>query len=167
MKIIDRSAARLIGSSLVLALLVSTCAAALPGPQDVGPNQEQQEGSATGQSSQAPPAASSPSTDALPDSPGARQPPAGQFVAQAEAPQPSPEPEQKERQKPVGTAAAETSTTTGFAASRPAGAALAPAKQKRARTLLISVGAVVGAAVALGTVMALSKGTPSKPPGSQ
>jgi hypothetical protein len=31
---------------------------------------------------------------------------------------------------------------------------------------LISVAAVVGAAVAVGTVAALSKGTPSKPPGA-
>jgi hypothetical protein len=32
---------------------------------------------------------------------------------------------------------------------------------------LISVGAIAGAAVALGLVVALTKGTPSKPPGSQ
>jgi hypothetical protein len=51
----------------------------------------------------------------------------------------------------------------GVAASRPAGAAIAPAKQKRARTLLIKVGIVVGVAVAVGTVVALSNASPSRP----
>jgi hypothetical protein len=69
-------------------------------------------------------------------------------------------------QRPVGTAAAETANTSGVAASRPAGVAIAPAKQGRARALLIKVGAVVGAGVAIGTVMALSNSTSSKPPGA-
>ena len=65
--------------------------------------------------------------------------------------------------KPVGTAAAPYEKTTGVAASRPAGAVIAPAKQRRARSILIRVGIVVGAAVAVGTVMALSHGSPSRP----
>jgi hypothetical protein len=69
-------------------------------------------------------------------------------------------------QKPVGTAAAETPPTTGFAASNPSGAAIAPAKQKRARTILIRVSAILGAGVAVGTVAALASASPSKPPGS-
>jgi hypothetical protein len=69
-------------------------------------------------------------------------------------------------QRPVGTAAAETPPTTGFAASNPSGAAIAPAKQKRARTILIRVGAILGAGVAVGTVAALASASPSKPPGS-
>jgi len=115
------------------------------------------------------PSAATPSEESLPDSPGAGryQPVIAQAEAQTEPAQPAPQPPPTQAQKPVGTAAAETTTTTGFAVSRPAGAALAPAKQKRVRTILISVGAVVGAAVALGTVAALSKGTPSKPPGAQ
>jgi hypothetical protein len=68
--------------------------------------------------------------------------------------------------EPLGTAAAESVQTTGVAASRPAGAAVAPAKQRRVRTILIRVGALVGVGVAVGTTMALSQGSPSKPPGS-
>jgi len=68
--------------------------------------------------------------------------------------------------KPVGTAAAEAPHTTGVAASQPAGVAIAPAKQHRVRTIVIRVGAIVGAGVAVGTVIALTEGTSSKPPGA-
>jgi len=68
--------------------------------------------------------------------------------------------------QPVGTAAAEALPITGVAASRPAGAALAPARQRRVRSVLIRVGSLVGAGVAIGTTMALSQGSPSRPPGS-
>jgi len=64
---------------------------------------------------------------------------------------------------PLGTAAAPKEEVTGVMGSRPAGAAIAPAKQRRVRTFLIKVGAVVGAGVAIGTVAALSKGSPSRP----
>jgi len=77
----------------------------------------------------------------------------------------SPAQEQTPRE-PLGTAAAESVQTTGVAASRPAGAAVAPAKQRRVRSILIKVGALVGAGVAIGTTMALSQGSPSKPPGA-
>ena len=70
-------------------------------------------------------------------------------------------------QKPAGTAAAPAPTITGVAASKPAGAAYAPAKQRRVRVLLIKVGAVVAAGAALGTVAALSQGSPSHPPGAR
>jgi len=66
-------------------------------------------------------------------------------------------------QKPVGTAVAPVERSTGIAASRPAGAVIAPAKQKRARTILIRVGVVVGAAVAVGIVVGLSKASPARP----
>jgi hypothetical protein len=65
--------------------------------------------------------------------------------------------------KPVGTAAAPVETTSGVAASRPAGAVIAPAKQHRARAILIRVSIVVAAAVAVGTVVALSKSSPNRP----
>jgi hypothetical protein len=68
--------------------------------------------------------------------------------------------------QPVGTAAAEALPITGVATSRPAGAALAPARQRRVRSVLIRVGSLVGAGVAIGTTMALSQGSPSRPPGS-
>jgi hypothetical protein len=69
-------------------------------------------------------------------------------------------------QRPVGTAAAGPTHAAGIAASQPAGVAIAPAKQHRTRTIIIRVGAVVGAAVAIGTVVALTAATSSKPPGA-
>ncbi|HET6179000.1 MAG TPA: hypothetical protein VFE61_18870 [Candidatus Sulfotelmatobacter sp.] len=66
----------------------------------------------------------------------------------------------------MGTAAAEAPTVSGVTAAEPAGVAIAPAKQRRVRTILIRVGAIVGAGVALGTTLALTAGTPSKPPGA-
>jgi cytoskeletal protein RodZ len=80
----------------------------------------------------------------------------------ASSPQTTPEQQQNTTQ-PIGTAAAPYERPTGAAVSRPAGAAIAPGKQKRRRTFLIKVGLVVGAAVAVGTVVALSKGSPSRP----
>jgi hypothetical protein len=70
-------------------------------------------------------------------------------------------------ERPVGTAAAEIGNASGIAASKPAGVAIAPAKQHQSRSLLIKLGAVLGAGVAIGTVMALSNGSPSRPPNSQ
>jgi|SRR5579863_63389 len=105
----------------------------------------------------------------LPDSPGAvRSQTAGENQQQADPQQRLLQVQQEPAgtQKPVGTAAAETNSAGGVAASEPAGVAIAPAKQRRARSLLIKVGAVLGAGVALGTVMALSEASPSKPPGS-
>jgi hypothetical protein len=116
----------------------------------------------------------------LPDSPGATlaqaQAPASPQTAPAQpvANQPAPNqpmanqaaPTQTAPQNPVGTAAAEAPSTTGVAASEPAGAAIAPAKQRRARTIIIRTGAIIGAAVALGVVVALTEATSSKPPGA-
>lgn len=69
--------------------------------------------------------------------------------------------------KPLGTAAAQPLTPSGTAASEPAGVAIAPAKQRRTRSLLIKVGAILAAGAAVGTVYALSSATGSKPPGSR
>ncbi len=71
------------------------------------------------------------------------------------------------QQKPVGTAAAEAPSVRGTGASKPAGFAIAPGKQRQSRSFLIKVGAVIGAGAALGTVMALSMASPSKPPGAK
>jgi cytoskeletal protein RodZ len=132
-------------------------------------------------------AANQPRPDELPDSPGAvltrstgsptpqdggtpstpvwssSQRDSATQIAQAEPPQnqtPS------TPQKPVGTATAEAPDTSGIAASQPAGAAVAPAKQRRVRTIVIKVGAIAAGAVALGTVVALTEATSSKPPGA-
>jgi hypothetical protein len=68
-------------------------------------------------------------------------------------------------QQPVGAAAAQLGRTTGGAASKPAGAALAPTQQRRSRSLLLKLGLLAGAGIAVGSVAALSKASPSKPPG--
>jgi hypothetical protein len=75
-------------------------------------------------------------------------------------------PSQTAPQKPVGTAAAETSKVSGVAASQPAGVAIAPAKQRRVRLIVIRVGAILGAGAAVGAVVALTQATASKPPGA-
>ena len=74
---------------------------------------------------------------------------------------------QQQDQEPVGTAAAAGVETTGVTASKPAGAAIAPAKQRRTRSFLIKVSAIVVASVAVGTVVALSNASPSRPPGAR
>lgn len=74
--------------------------------------------------------------------------------------------QRQEEQRPVGTAAAEAPKVSGITAAQPAGVAIAPGKQRRVRTIVLKVGAIVGAGAALGTVIALTAGTPSKPPGA-
>ena len=69
-------------------------------------------------------------------------------------------------QEPVGAATAEKGRTRGGVASRPAGVAIAPAKQKRRRSILIKTAAILAGAAAIGTVYGLSKASPSKPPGA-
>lgn len=73
---------------------------------------------------------------------------------------------QKPVTEPVGAAAAERVPTAGGAASKPAGAAIAPAKQHQTRSLFLKIGAIAAGGIAAGSVYALSKGTSSKPPGS-
>lgn len=69
-------------------------------------------------------------------------------------------------QKPVGTAVAEAPNAGGVAASQPAGVAIAPAKQRRVRTIILRMGAILGAGAAVGSVVALTAATSSKPPGA-
>jgi hypothetical protein len=75
-------------------------------------------------------------------------------------------PRPKTQTEPVGAATAESVPTSGGAAAKPAGVAIAPAKQHQTRSLLFKIGAVVAAGAALGTVYALSHGTSSTPPGT-
>src|SRR5579871_5543508 len=108
------------------------------------------------------PASSSPAAiaeNALPDSPE----PAAQSQAPPAPQQTTPAQSQDNAHPPVGTAAAPYERTMGVAASRPAGAAIAPAKQRRVRTILISLGVIAGAGIAVGSVAALSHGSPSRP----
>jgi hypothetical protein len=124
-------------------------------------------------------APASPSVSELPDSPGflllAQQTSAPQSSPQSQAGQPPDNPAppaagaqgtDQKLQRPVGTAAAEAPKVNGITAAQPAGVAIAPAKQKRVRTIVIRVGVIVGAGAALGTVIALTQATSSKPPGA-
>ena len=177
---IDHLVARWVAATLVFLVCgVPQTAMAMTG-QEVASTQPQQskdkeEGSAvpvgapkTGGTT-ATPESGSPGTGQLPDSPGAVR-----FQAASQPPQKSdqlPPPPllqslQSRAQKPVGAAAAEIENTTGTAASKPAGVAIAPAPQKRTRSLLIKIGALAGAGIAVGTALALSQATPSKPPGA-
>jgi hypothetical protein len=80
--------------------------------------------------------------------------------------QPSAPAQQSIAQEPLGTAAAEQIKTAGGGASRPAGNAIAPAKQHQYRSMLIKLGAVAAAGIAVGTVYGLSRATSSTPPHS-
>jgi len=132
-----------------------------------GPAMAQQRGASPEPQSSAPsrPAvANQPAEDALPDSPQPAGVQAPEQPSQAPAaPQPSAAPQQDQSPRPVGTAAAPYERTMGVAASRPAGAAIAPAKQRRVRTILISLGVIAGAGIAVGSVAALSHGSPGRP----
>jgi hypothetical protein len=100
-----------------------------------------------------------PITGELPDAPTPVQP------AQQSQDSPSVQP-QNQGAVPAGAAGAKAPTVRGAPASRTVGAAIAPAKQGQRRSLLIKVGLVAGACVAIGSAFALSKGSPSKPPGA-
>lgn len=95
--------------------------------------------------------------DVLPDAPSQASTPAATTAAPAEPQQPA---------TPEGTAAARAGRVIGGPASKPAGSAIAPAKQRQARSLLIKLGVLAGAGIALGTVYALSRSAPNRPPGT-
>ena len=63
----------------------------------------------------------------------------------------------------LGAAAAPYENPSGVAASRPAGAVIAPAKQRRMRSIFIKIGIVVGAGAAVAAVTLLSRSSPSRP----
>lgn len=174
MKTENGSPLRAIAPALVLALLLNPFAYGLPQDSpsaraaDVQSRDNQTLQSPTPDNKNAatqpaatPPDSNPPSSEPLPDSPGALVRSAQLAPQQPLQPQPQPRPKE-----PMGTAAAETVPTMGVAASRPAGAALAPAKQRRVRTILIRVGALLGAGAAIGATVALSEGSPSRPPGA-
>lgn len=100
------------------------------------------------------------SAEALPTLPDPL--PAQSGAAQAGSGQ-TPSGDQNPGNRPVGTAAAPLEKSTGIAGSRPAGAVIAPAKQKRERAILIRVGILVGAAIAVGAVVGLSEASRSRP----
>jgi hypothetical protein len=94
----------------------------------------------------------------LPENPGRSSTPPS---AAAPAPQNNVPPPATQ---PSGTAVAPSVQVSGSAASKPAGVAIAPPKQRQIRTWLIRFGFIAGAGVALGTVAALSAASPSRVP---
>ncbi len=91
----------------------------------------------------------------LPDSPGAAQPQQQRQQAPGQ-----------DQHVPLGAATAQQGPTAGGAASKPAGSAIAPAKQRQVRSFLIKLGVIAAAGGAIGAVYALTRGTSSTPPGS-
>src|SRR5262249_19050918 len=83
-----------------------------------------------------------------------------------DAPQPKAQTKNQSQSEPQGAATAEKVSTAGGAAAKPAGVAIAPAKQHQTRSLLIKVGAVLAAGAAAGSVHAWSHRTSSTPPGA-
>jgi predicted lipid-binding transport protein (Tim44 family) len=90
--------------------------------------------------------------DSLPDAPQAQsaQTPASQQPAVA----------------PSGAAGAKAAEVKGAPVAQPAGAAVAPVRQRGHRSLLIKFGLLAGAGIAVGSAVALSQGSPSRPPGA-
>jgi cytoskeletal protein RodZ len=140
-----------------------------PSAQPASPAQDQQSETQQPQSQPQQGTTYNPSSPPLAPVPSNEEP-SGQPSAAPEQPNaPTPQanaPEQQKPQQPLGAAAAENVPTAGGAASRPAGNAIAPAKQRQTRSLLIKLGAIAAAGIAIGTVVALSKGSGSKPPGA-
>jgi hypothetical protein len=108
---------------------------------------------ASPQSGQSPSSSQKPE-GALPDAPEVQP-------AQAQSAQ-----DQQQSQVPSGTAGAKAADVKGAPVAKPAGAAVAPVRQRGHHSLLIKVGLVAGAAIAVGTAVALSAGSPSRPPGT-
>jgi hypothetical protein len=166
---------RLIGGCLVLILAAPTAKAAATLGQEAAPAQQEQSvpsGGAqqAGTDSGKPVADSAQSEATLPDAPEVAQSsstnsnePNGNSQPGQNQQQPGQDQQQNGAAQPVGTAAAPAVNGTGVSGSRVSGAAIAPAKQRRVRTILISVAVLVAAGVAVGTVVALSHATPSQP----
>jgi hypothetical protein len=103
-----------------------------------------------------------------PQQPSEKQLPNAPSTSQNTNQQPANTSDQNEgKETPLGAAAAQAGKTTGGTASKPAGTAIAPAKQRQVRSLLIKVGAVAAGAAALGIVYGLSRSSPSIPPGAR
>ena len=94
----------------------------------------------------------------LPDAPTPAQP--------AQSSQNDSTQQQNPNSVPSGAAGAKAPTVKGAPAAQPVGAAIAPAKQRQRRSILIKAGLIAGACVAVGSAFALSKASPSKPPGA-
>lgn len=94
--------------------------------------------------------AEQPQTNSLPDAPQAQT-----SSSQQQAPAPS------------GTAGAKAAPVKGAPVAQPTGAAIAPARQRGHHSLLLKVGLLAGAGIAVGAAVALAEASPSRPPGAR
>jgi cytoskeletal protein RodZ len=85
------------------------------------------------------------------------------LAQQAPSAQDADQQQQSQPQKPVGTAVGPVTRPAGIAGARPAGAAIAAAKQRRVHALFIRVAIIVAALGATGAVIGLSQQSPSRP----
>jgi hypothetical protein len=92
--------------------------------------------------------------DSLPDAPQSQSAPTAQ------------QDEQQPATPPSGAAGAKAANVKGAPVAQPAGAAVAPPRQRGHRSLLIKLGVLAGAGIAVGSVVALSERSPSRPPGA-
>ena len=100
--------------------------------------------------------------DSLPDAPQSQT--AQTQTTQAQTAQtPS---AQQSAPAPSGAAGAKAANVKGAPVAQPAGAAVAPVRQRGHRSLLIKVAVIAGAGLAAGAVVALSERSPSRPPGA-
>jgi hypothetical protein len=83
-----------------------------------------------------------------------------------EAPQTQTPQSQEPATVPSGAAGAKAPNVKGAPVAQPAGAAVAPPRQRGHRSLLIKLGLLAGAGIAVGSVVALSKGSSARPPGA-
>jgi hypothetical protein len=103
----------------------------------------------------------------LPDNPGRNTQPSTQPSSPVNQPTPNTQPAAPiQGTQPSGTAVAPPVQVSGGAASKPAGVAIAPPKQRQVRSLLLKLGLLAGAGVAVGTVVGLSAASPSHVPNS-
>lgn len=162
------------GLALALALLIGGApegfAQATQSSQSSSQSQQSQQ-SATPQQQQQ----KQPSTLDVDPSKGPLQPvPSAQPDQQTTNPPAAPQPQQtapaQTQQQaapapaPQGVAVAGEAKTSGGPASKPAGQAIAPAKQRQTRSLLLKVGAIGAGAAALGIIYGLTRSTSSRPP---
>ncbi len=146
---------RFLNVMLVGLLTSAVCLSAEPVPQNTQDPAQTQASQALDDAQKSQQIAASLNIAELPDAPMPAQP----------APQ-EPSQTQNPESVPLGTAGAKVTHAKGAPAAQLMGVAIAPAKQRGRRSLLIKVGLVAGACVAVGSVFALSKGTSAKPPGA-
>src|ERR1700746_1182076 len=149
----NQTVARMAGSFLIL---VSGTA------EPVLAQQQAPEPPASTQQTPASPSTMQPPVE-LPDNPGATSTQPASAPEQTTPQKPAP---QEQGQQPSGTAVAPPVEVSGGAASKPAGVAIAPPKQRPIRSLLIKLGFLAGAGVAIGTVVGLSAASPGHVPNS-